>query len=279
MIRTKFKICTGGCQKSRKIWKNHGGKKYCEECWMKKTEELTKSSSEAKPIKSSKRYIPAMSSKRAKEQAEYKQRRKIFISNNPICKMKVPGHCTINATDVQHLKGRTGDLFLNEEFWMAACRTCHTYADTHPAEAVKNGWALLRLTNQQNDKMKKEQDVKDRVYSIETAIEELTQKDQEVVIYLLMKKAGITGHALAYQELVIGCKALNGGYVDEDEINYIPWFNRTKKPGAGFYDSRSTWTHDRDVDVSFRLQLKNRDLAIHCGQKFENQWYTYIKTK
>lgn len=141
MIR-KLKICEG-CQEPRQIWKNIGGKRYCRRC-AQTTEELTCTKSEEKPTRAYR--IPAHSSKRADQEREYKIERRIYLDQNPICDMKILGLCTTKATTVQHLKGRIGDLLLNKEFWMPACWPCHSYADTHPAEAIENGWALPRLS-------------------------------------------------------------------------------------------------------------------------------------
>lgn len=143
MIPQKLKICTGGCQLPKKIWKNYEGEKFCQNCWRKKTEELTKSSPEAKPTKQN--GISPRSLKRSKEEKLYQAKRIIFLSKHPVCKMKIENLCTIKATDIQHLKGRTGELLLDENFWMPACRGCHSYADTHPQEAFENGWALKRI--------------------------------------------------------------------------------------------------------------------------------------
>lgn len=144
-MKVTLKIC-GGCNIPKPIWKNHGGVRYCKDCWMKKQKELTLSGSEAKPTNQPyKKRIPARSSRRSQQESEYSKERLIFLDENPICKMKIPGLCTIKATTVQHLKGRIGDLLLNKEFWLPACWPCHSYADTHPAEAIENGWALPRL--------------------------------------------------------------------------------------------------------------------------------------
>lgn len=146
MIQKKLKICDG-CNEPKKIWKNRDGKRYCYYCAMK-TEELT-SNKTKKPTTQYR--IPARSPKREKLEALYKIQRISFLNRRPICEMKIPGLCTINATTIQHLKGRVGDLYLDEAFWMPACWPCHQYADTHPEEALANGWALERLKKEEND--------------------------------------------------------------------------------------------------------------------------------
>lgn len=48
------------------------------------------------------------------------------------------------ACDVHHRKGREGELLLKVEFWLAACRPCHTEITKNSAEAIANGYSLPR---------------------------------------------------------------------------------------------------------------------------------------
>lgn len=143
-MKQKLKICFG-CKFLKKIWKNIGGQKYCQSCAGKLTEELTKPDS-IKQTNNRQYPMASRSLKRAEQEKQYSIQRKAFLIRNPTCKMKIIGLCKIHANTIQHLKGRIGDLLLNEEFWMSACWPCHQYADTHPEEALENGWALLRLS-------------------------------------------------------------------------------------------------------------------------------------
>ena len=152
MIQAKKKHCDGPCDSDQYIWKNHEGKKYCKNCWGMCQGELTKSSNLVEPTNKKRYQIPSRSPKRTKEDKIYAGKRIIFLTKHPMCHMAIPGICTKHATTIQHLKGRTGDLFLDEEEWMPACWPCHSYADTHPEEAIEKGWAKLRLTPKENGK-------------------------------------------------------------------------------------------------------------------------------
>lgn len=147
MFKVKLKPCDGPCGKDKPIWKNHLGKRYCADCWrqIKPTESIKRSS-----LSPSNKPIPKESDKRKKEHVLYSTMRLVFLNQNPVCKMNIAGICTNQATDVQHLKGR-GMYYLDVRFWMPACRVCHSYADTHPQEAIENGWALPRISNQNED--------------------------------------------------------------------------------------------------------------------------------
>lgn len=149
-MQTKLKKCDG-CEKDKPIWKNltvdGARKRFCKNCWS--LEQGVKGP--AKPTKRSiisrsQKPIPKRSEKRALEEIEYSKKRKLFLAKHSVCKMNIKGICTTEATEVQHLKGRIGDLFLDEKFWMSSCSPCHRYATDHPEEAIENGWALPRLS-------------------------------------------------------------------------------------------------------------------------------------
>ena len=137
-MQVKLKTCVN-CALPKVIWKNHEGKRYCKICWLSITKAIVKPTIKQKKI-------PSRSSKKIKQDKVYSKQRRIFLEANPMCKMHIPGLCTNQATTVQHLKGRIGDLYLDEKFWMAACWPCHSYVDTHPEFAFENGFALRRIT-------------------------------------------------------------------------------------------------------------------------------------
>ena len=149
MMLTKKKHCDGPCDSDQYIWKNSEGKKYCKNCWGKKTEELTRSGNRVKPTEKEQYRIPLRSSKKVKEDALYTVMRKVFLDQHPMCMAAITGKCTQTATDIQHKKGR-GEYFLDTTTWMSLCRSCHSYIDVHPEEAIEKGWAELRLTPKEN---------------------------------------------------------------------------------------------------------------------------------
>lgn len=131
----KLKICDG-CQKETVIWKNHEGFKYCKYCWS--CQKAINSDSSQKPTDYK---IPQVSSKRKKKDAEYSKLRQRYLTENPLCMIKVKG-CTHFATDVHHtFNGANRDAFyLVQSTWMSLCRNCHDWVHLHSKEAREMGW-------------------------------------------------------------------------------------------------------------------------------------------
>ena len=105
----------------------------------------------------------------------------------------------------------------------------------------------------------------------------LGESDEEVQEYQKMLDAKIAPHYLAEQRIVMCVKTLNEKKPMES-TTYTPYFNRHKKPGAGFYNSLCTWHHEAGwhVAVSFRLHLNKKDHAIHLGKLMAQDYYNYI---
>lgn len=132
-MKVKLKECDG-CNKPSVIWKNHEGFRYCKQCWScHKSEDNTQ-----KPTSSG---IPRVSSKRKEKDAEYLKLRERYLTENPLCVVKVSG-CMHNATDVHHtFAGSNRDAFyLVQSTWRAVCRNCHNWIHEHPEEARIMNW-------------------------------------------------------------------------------------------------------------------------------------------
>jgi len=131
----KLKVCDG-CQKETVIWKNHGGFKYCKYCWS--CQKAIDSDSVQKPTDYK---IPQVSSKRKKKDAEYLKLRQRYLTENPLCMVKVGG-CTHNATDVHHkFSGSDRDTYyLVQSTWLAVCRNCHDFLHLNPKLSREMGW-------------------------------------------------------------------------------------------------------------------------------------------
>lgn len=127
MIQTKLKPCSG-CKELKHIWKSHGKEKYCKDCWYK----LEKPKS-ASPV----------SRKMRQHLDEYGKRREAFLIVHPHCQAKLD-NCTGIATDVHHKAGRGGNLN-KVSTWLAVCRNCHNWIETHPTEAKELGYSESRL--------------------------------------------------------------------------------------------------------------------------------------
>ncbi len=131
----KLKVCDG-CQKETVIWKNHGGFKYCKYCWS--CQKAIDSDSVQKPTDYK---IPQVSSKRKKKDAEYSKLRERFLTENPLCMVKVNG-CGHGATDVHHkFSGSDRDTYyLVQSTWLAVCRNCHNWVHLNPKESRALGY-------------------------------------------------------------------------------------------------------------------------------------------
>jgi len=137
-MKVKLKSCDG-CGENKVIWKNDSSNKYCQSCWNKI--KYSNKKSHKKILKP----IPPRSSKRINLDKEYNQLRKIYLTKNGLCQAALP-NCTHNATDVHHKKGR-GRHYLEVDTWMAVCRTCHIYIETHPVEATDLGFRDSKISN------------------------------------------------------------------------------------------------------------------------------------
>lgn len=130
MIQAKLKKCAG-CNELKHIWKSHKKDKFCKECWYN----IEKPKS-----------ISPVSKKRQVEMDEYSKKRLAFLALKQFCEAKLVG-CTGKSTDVHHKSGRTGENYLNISTWLAVCRSCHSYIETHPEEAKELGFSESRLKN------------------------------------------------------------------------------------------------------------------------------------
>ena len=139
MIQVKKKICDG-CETEQVIWKNHNGNKYCRQCWLR-------DNSAPLPKKLPKPIKPKSDKKSIQDQLYTVLRNKFFQDdNNKSCKARLEG-CTLVASDVHHMKGR-GEYQNDVSTWIALCRSCHNYVETHPEEAKKLNLSTNRLNNE-----------------------------------------------------------------------------------------------------------------------------------
>jgi len=127
------KICDG-CGKSQIIWKNvlgpGGRERYCAHCWSCRKSSDTKPTAHKSPR--------PRSSKRAKQESEYSQTRKVFLEEHPFCQITIPG-CTHKATEVHHLDGRIEEKLIDQDGWKATCRYCHRWVHANPRDARELG--------------------------------------------------------------------------------------------------------------------------------------------
>jgi hypothetical protein len=87
--------------------------------------------SEHKPIKQ-------QSKKRAKQDVEYRQARRVYLAHNWACKV-----CKrAAATQVHHKNRRNGDRLNDERYWLAVCGQCHNEIHDKPTWAKEKGFLL-----------------------------------------------------------------------------------------------------------------------------------------
>lgn len=135
----KKKLCTGGCQEMKIIWKNHEGLRYCKTCWgLSKPYALKTVKSKPKVITP----IKNVSKKRMNLLAIYRIRRDAYFKRVETCEF--PG-CSCTELDLHHKKGRVGLLLINIAYFCALCRPHHQWVEDHPEEAIKMGLSVKRL--------------------------------------------------------------------------------------------------------------------------------------
>ncbi len=89
--------------------------------------------------------IPKKSERRIDQEKIYLAERKLHLLINPTCQAQRPG-CTTKGTDVHHMKGRTGSLYTNREYFLTLCRNCHTWVENNPHLARIEGFTLPRIS-------------------------------------------------------------------------------------------------------------------------------------
>jgi hypothetical protein len=125
----KTKTCVS-CGEQKIIWKTVGKRdRYCRDCWYKQEK--------PKPIS-------PISDKMRKTMDEYGKKRIAFLAMFNLCQANIIGCCSGEATDVHHKQGR-GDNHNTISTWLAVCRPCHTWIETHPQEAKDLGFSDNRL--------------------------------------------------------------------------------------------------------------------------------------
>lgn len=101
------------------------------------------------PKTPARRKINHRSATRAKEEAEYQKERKVWLIGKECAKCGRKHDPPRFELSVQHLAGRSGKMLLKKEFWLPLCvDPCHIWANEHPAEAIKLGFAMKRLAIQ-----------------------------------------------------------------------------------------------------------------------------------
>ncbi|WP_353166740.1 hypothetical protein [Empedobacter brevis] len=125
-------------------------------------------------------------------------------------------------------------------------------------------------------------DIKERINSIETAISELGEDDEDVKAFRVIENLPIPKHIIAQLQLVIIAKALNEGWTpdwsDSSQYKYCPWFDMENSSSGGFvFDDYDYWS-TLSV-VGSRLCFKSRDLVEYAGKQFKDIYEEYFVIK
>lgn len=124
MIKRKLKQCSG---------KDHMAyifsKGMCRDCW------------NARHGKK----IPKVSESQKVVNSEFKISRDEFMSSRPYCQAKLNG-CLKNSTDCHHKKHKKSkEDYINPEFFLAVCRSCHDRIHAEPEMAYEKGLLVKNL--------------------------------------------------------------------------------------------------------------------------------------
>ena len=74
---------------------------------------------------------------------EYAKKRKVWLPLHPKCEANL-NRCQGPANQVHHMQGRSGELLMNSDKWLAVCHNCHTWITEHSAESIEMGLSLRR---------------------------------------------------------------------------------------------------------------------------------------
>lgn len=96
--------------------------------------------------------IRSRSVKRAKQERQYTKRNNVKKLEDGVCIAGLPG-CTgydVSTLTTQHLKGRIGDLLLDEKHQITICYMCHVKVNNNPKMARALGLEKSRLSIEQD---------------------------------------------------------------------------------------------------------------------------------
>lgn len=122
-------------------------------------------------------------------------------------------------------------------------------------------------------------EITERIKSIDDAIAELGEHDNEVIQLRKLEGIKIANHILNNQLAVIIAKALNEGWEpdwgDNNEYKYYPWFNMGGSSGSGFSFFDYVYVYSGSA-VGSRLCFKSSDLAEYAAEQFKELYRHYF---
>ncbi len=87
--------------------------------------------------------INPVSEKQRLRHTQYLQQNKAYLKVNKLCKAELNG-CKVHSTEVHHMRGRIGQLLLDENYWLPVCSNCHRLIEDNPEMARERGLSMSR---------------------------------------------------------------------------------------------------------------------------------------
>ena len=110
----------------------------------------------------------------------------------------------------------------------------------------------------------------ERIKSIDDAINELGEDDEEVAELRKLENSEITSHVLYHQQAVVIAKALNEGWIADytniDQTKYEPRFYYDSSAGGFVFHDYGRWSSA--TSVGSRLCFHSSKLAKYFGTQF-----------
>ena len=110
----------------------------------------------------------------------------------------------------------------------------------------------------------------ERIKTLQDAIDELGEQDEEVIELRKLEDAGIVSHILYHQQAVVIAKSLNEGWVADFSNSYQPKYEARfyydSSAGGFVYNDYDYW--DTNTDVGSHLCFPTSELAKYFGTQF-----------
>ena len=91
--------------------------------------------------------VKKVSEKRKEQNDVYSIMREKFLNSKKRCECcgeAVENRDPTKFLEVHHMKGRTNELLLDRQYWLAVCSPCHRHITDDSAWAIKEGYSLPR---------------------------------------------------------------------------------------------------------------------------------------
>lgn len=90
--------------------------------------------------------IPKKSAKRKVEDKEYSKEAKAYLAAHPVCEAQCVEGCKGKSSEIHHKRKRNSkDDRINPANFLATCRPCHLFIESHPKQAKELGLSESHL--------------------------------------------------------------------------------------------------------------------------------------